>query len=279
MKRTTLASALLGLSVVVSAGSASAFTQTFNFVEMADAFWSGSGALNPLEPNQNFEATWDQAVVVHETGALGPVDGWWDGSILGAGGSGGLLEVRADSVGGTSTTPDPAGSDHVFLEHNGVEGPGGLGVCSTGIYSEAGFDLSRCSTNFTGAGGSGTFNPGDGPVVEPEILELAFGTLVSLSLGAVTNADHDPATGVIQVAIDGGAFVDYSVTGGFFDDPSDLLGTTFWFRPTQGAGFLAAVTATGGQGQIPVPGTLLLILAGLSVTALTRAVPFRRKVT
>jgi len=262
--------AIVGLSALAGAGSANAMpiTQTFNFLSMADEFWNNSGSLNTGNPGQSFDAIWDQGVSYHETLGLGATDGFWDGSINGAGGSGGIVEIRAYSAGGTTVAPTPAGTDHAFLA-----GSAGLGVCSTGIYSESGFDLSRCSSNFTNAGGTGTFNTSDASVFTPEILALEFSKDVVLELGLVA----DNFSGVIQLSQDMGSnWLDVTVSNGTFPIGS-LSGDSFWFRPTGGAAFLSGVTAT--VGQVPAPGTLLLILAGLGGTALTRTSSSRREVT
>lgn len=264
MKKVMTAAAV---AVVLSTASANALTvsQEFNFVEMADVFWDASEGFNIVETAENnqFEATWDQGVSAHETGAIGATDGFWDGSIAGGAAGGGVIEVKASPLGGTSTTPDPVGSQHAFLDADRGSGPAGLGVCSTGI---SGDFLSRCSSNFTRAGGTGVNDAGDDNVADPEVLELMFNQEVKLALGAITDSNHDPAIGNVEISVDGGEWMDVAVFDGLFTDPGTLRGTTFWFRPDDGQGYLAGVVAS----TVPVPAGAWLLIGGLGMLGAAR---------
>ena len=214
MKIKILAAAVASMTI---ATSASAVTQKFDFVEMADEFWNISHALNTTAPGEKYEATWDQGVSFHETGSIGATDGFWDGSILTAGGSGGLLEVKASSAGGTNVPPDPADSDHAFLDAAGTQGPAGLGVCSTGIDTSSG--LSRCSSNFGAAGGSGTSDANDDTVFGLEILELLFSSTFELNYIAASGSGHVDLYGTVDISFNNGTiwtpFLFYGCIGNF----------------------------------------------------------------
>lgn len=216
--------AIILSAAVMASGATASSAATFNFADVADAFFNSAAGPG----GKRSEGTFDQ-VSASPAGAGLTNDGI---SLIGALG----LHGSSDA--------------HAFFDSSGNAGPAGLGVCSSGIRSDG---VSACSTNFGP-------NQSDDNITEGETLEIEFSEFVGFTDLTFTNSRHDLADG--SLLINGTEFqiTNGALAAGAFNIIGAGTGFSFTYggaNPTQVYLSAASVAA------VPLPAGILLLLGGL----------------